>query len=71
MLYRSCEAPQGESVDVFSNFSNGIMKMTNCHEMKMGETYHCADCGLELQVVNECRDVGKPADQCGCHGKKR
>jgi hypothetical protein len=41
--------------------------MTNCHEMRNGETYHCPDCGLELQVVKECRDVGKPAEDCGCH----
>jgi ribosomal protein L34E len=42
-------------------------KMANCHEMKKGEVYVCKECGLELQVVKECRDVGTPAEQCGCH----
>ncbi len=41
--------------------------MTNCHEMKLGEVYVCKDCGLELQVVKECRDQGKPAAECACH----
>jgi predicted SprT family Zn-dependent metalloprotease len=32
--------------------------MTNCHEMKKGEVYVCSECGLELQVVKECKDSG-------------
>jgi hypothetical protein len=40
---------------------------TNCHEMKMGQIYVCGECGLELEVVKECRDVGTPAEDCGCH----
>jgi hypothetical protein len=35
--------------------------------MKAGELYHCPDCGLVLQVVAECREAGKPAEECGCH----
>jgi len=35
--------------------------------MKKGEVYTCPDCGIELQVIKECRDAGKPADDCGCH----
>ncbi|HHS13353.1 MAG TPA: hypothetical protein ENN03_06240 [bacterium] len=41
--------------------------MTNCHSMKKGEVYICEECGLELEVVKECRDSGKPAESCGCH----
>ncbi len=41
--------------------------MPNCHEMKKGEIYVCKDCGLELQVVKECRDAGTPAEECACH----
>jgi hypothetical protein len=41
--------------------------MPNCHEMKNGEIYSCEDCGLELQVIKECKDSGKPAEECGCH----
>lgn len=41
--------------------------MANCHEMKNGEIYVCKDCGLELKVVKECRDAGKPAEACECH----
>ncbi len=40
--------------------------MTNCHEMKLGQVYVCEDCGLELKVVNECKDCGTPADECEC-----
>ena len=40
--------------------------MTGCHEMKLDEVYVCKACGLELKVVKECQDVGKPADDCGC-----
>jgi len=35
--------------------------MVSCSDMKKGDIYVCPDCGLELQVVNEC------AEKCGCH----
>ena len=38
--------------------------MTRCHEMKVGETYVCEDCGLELQVVKTCAEQETGA--CGC-----
>lgn len=41
--------------------------MPSCHEMKKGEVYACKDCGIELQVVNECKDAGTPAEECACH----
>jgi len=41
--------------------------MPNCHEMKKGEVYYCGECGLELQVVKECRSAGTPAEECRCH----
>lgn len=40
--------------------------MPNCHEMKQGQIYTCGDCGLELQVVNECKDCGTDAETCEC-----
>jgi len=43
--------------------------MAGCHDMRMGEIYMCEDCGMELQVVNECKDVGKPAADCDCHSE--
>ena len=42
--------------------------MPNCHEMRKGESYVCEKCGLEIQVIKECRDAGTPADDCKCHG---
>jgi hypothetical protein len=39
-------------------------EMADCHEMKLGETYVCGDCGLELKVVAECEECG--AETCGC-----
>jgi hypothetical protein len=38
----------------------------SCHDMKKGQIYACDDCGLELQVVNECKECGTPEDACGC-----
>lgn len=32
--------------------------MASCHEMKKGDVYVCKDCGLELQVVNQCKNYG-------------
>jgi len=43
--------------------------MLSCHNMKKGEIYVCEDCGLELQVVKECKDVDTPAEECSCHPK--
>jgi len=40
--------------------------MANCHEMKLGQVYVCEDCGLELEVVKECKECGTEADTCGC-----
>ena len=34
--------------------------------MKNGEVYVCPDCGIELQVIKECKDVGTPAESCDC-----
>jgi hypothetical protein len=44
--------------------------MASCHEMKLGQVYVCGGCGLELKVVKECKEVGKPDDECSCevHG---
>ena len=39
---------------------------TNCHDMKKGDVYVCKDCGLELQVIAECKDCGTPASSCEC-----
>jgi hypothetical protein len=34
--------------------------------MTIGETYICKDCGLEMQVIHECKDKGKSEDESGC-----
>jgi hypothetical protein len=41
--------------------------MINCHEMRRGDVLFCEECGLELQVVNECMEAGKEVQDCGCH----
>ena len=41
--------------------------MASCHEMKKGEIYVCEECGLELQVLKECRGVGKPEEESMYH----
>lgn len=35
--------------------------MANCHEMTLGQVYSCIECGLQLEVVEECG-----TDTCGC-----
>lgn len=41
--------------------------MASCHEMKKGEVYLCEECGIELQVVAECKDAGNAS--CGTGGE--
>ena len=41
--------------------------MSSCHDMKKGEVYVCRKCGLELKVVKECKNAGRPAGACECH----
>jgi hypothetical protein len=38
--------------------------MAQCHEMKKGDVYCCLECGIALQVTQECRDASQ--DECGC-----
>lgn len=42
--------------------------MTSCSDMKMGQTYVCGECGLELRVINECKECGPSpsSSACGC-----
>ncbi len=40
--------------------------MASCHEMRVVAVYRCENCGLELQVVKECKEVGIPPEQCKC-----
>ncbi len=42
----------------------GGTQMGTCHEMTKGQIYVCEDCGLELQVVNECTSCGTSAEEC-------
>jgi predicted nucleic acid-binding Zn ribbon protein len=41
--------------------------MPSCHDMRKGDVYVCEECGLELEVIKECKDAGTPAEDCGCH----
>jgi len=41
--------------------------MASCHDMKKDEIYRCEKCGLELQVLAECKDAGKSSGDCECH----
>ena len=41
--------------------------MTSCRDMKLGDLYVCEGCGIELQVVKECKDHGTAVDDCACH----
>ena len=41
-----------------------VKAMASCGEMKVGEVYVCAECGLELEVTKSCADNEEGA--CGC-----
>jgi hypothetical protein len=34
--------------------------------MKLGEIYRCSECGLELEVVKECREANLPPKEGKC-----
>ena len=38
--------------------------MVHCTDMKKGQIYYCDECGLELQVIKECRGCGTSEDSC-------
>jgi hypothetical protein len=38
--------------------------MLNCREMKKWQIYFCKDCGLELQVIEECKECGTDEKSC-------
>ena len=40
--------------------------MLSCSDMKEGDVYTCEECGLELQVVKECKDTETSGDKHAC-----
>jgi hypothetical protein len=40
--------------------------MPSCEEMKKGRIYECVECGLQLQVVSECKTCSDESSTCGC-----
>jgi hypothetical protein len=40
--------------------------MPKCHDLKKNDVYICEDCGLELQVVKECR-CDDSTQECACY----
>jgi hypothetical protein len=51
-------------------FTNqGGVAMPSCNDMKKGEVYYCAQCGLELKVMKECKDADDEATTCACCGE--
>lgn len=43
----------------------------DCHDYKKGDIFVCPDCGLELQVVTECKNASKETEDCVCHDKNQ
>ncbi len=40
--------------------------MPSCEEMKKGQVFECVECGLQLQVVSECKTCSSESSSCGC-----
>jgi hypothetical protein len=47
-----------------SRTGKDVNVMASCSEMKAGEVYVCAACGLELQVLKSCAD--NEEGSCSC-----
>lgn len=41
--------------------------MSHCHDMKEGDIYVCSDCGLQIEVIKECRDFEPSQGECSCN----
>ncbi len=41
--------------------------MPTCHEMHKGDIFICESCGLKIQVIEECDEVGSAVEDCCCH----
>jgi len=54
-------------IKITKNYRKEVSALPTCHEMKKGEIYVCEECGLAFQVIKECKDVGVPVAECGCH----
>jgi len=42
--------------------------MTRCDEMREGEVYCCEQCGLEIQVIEECSHDDDGDEVCRVEG---
>ncbi len=40
--------------------------MLSCSELKKGQIYACEECGIRIQIVQECEDCGEDDPECGC-----
>jgi hypothetical protein len=40
--------------------------MGKCHDMKVGEIYTCAKCGLELKVLKGCEECCENEEDGAC-----
>ncbi len=38
--------------------------MLHCHDLKKGQVYLCEDCGLELEVIQECEECTDEEGSC-------
>jgi len=43
----------------------------DCHDYKKNDLFICPECGLELQVVAECKNAHKDETSCVCHDEKQ
>jgi hypothetical protein len=38
--------------------------MLHCHDLKKGQIYTCEDCGLEIEVIQECDECMDEEGSC-------
>ena len=52
------------ALNSFIDKVKGGWTMPHCHEMKKGQIYACGDCGLKLQVIEECTECVDAEGEC-------
>lgn len=43
----------------------------DCHDYKKGDVFECQECGMQLQVITECKNAANESGDCVCHDESQ
>ena len=49
------------------HITSEVLHMPHCHDMKEGDIFVCLDCGLQIEVIKECKDYEPSKGECSCN----